>query len=514
MFQFTLARASLVALVLAACSSEGPPAPTPVAAGGSGANGGNAGRSGASGQPNTAGSAGSANAGADGAVIGGASGEAGTNGQGGADAGASGTAGAAGIGGSSGGPSRFFVQHLGSDKNEVCSAVTTNAKGTTFGGSSEGFFQGDPPVTPAGPSFFMRKLDPYGATLWTRTRAGRAAPSMFAPSPSGGTYALIAHEAGFDLGLGPLPAEAALGLSLVRFDGEGTLLWQVPLPKRSLLSQIASVGGSAIVVGLREPGGSYVMAVDNDGAITFDRTFPDTAVLQAAAVDAKGDVVVVGATTASGIDDATGTETLHGLVATLDNTTGATKSTTLSGPGVVWHAVAAGPQGLWVGGRYEAESAAELGLPAPVEGTAGVLARLDESRAVAQAWGFAFTQPLIESNAPFALFSNIAVRADGTAYATMLFRGTGDVLGQARTSSYTENWGTYLLLKIPSDGAAASARELSVGAEDDALHAQLQMTLDTDGVVLAGSFGDAMGADLGGEATFGAQDVFVARVPF
>jgi hypothetical protein len=508
---------SLCVLVLtfAACGSDDPPttqATPPDTAGGASGQAGAGNHAGTGATGGTGGGAGHAVAGSGSGSGGGDAGKAG-----GAGSGASGLGGQAGseAAGGGGAASVFFTHHLGTDKTEVCSAVAVDAQGTiTFGGFSEGLFDDDAMPVPAGGAFFLRKLDSFGGTVWTRAAAGAAVPSMLAPAPDGGTYALLVHANGFDLGLGPLPAAGSRGVSLVRFDGVGDALWQLPLPKLGLFSELIAADGAAFVVGAGDNQVAHVMRVEGDKTVTFDREIGAT-LLRSVATDAQGDLAVVGATSSTGIDDGTAGSTVHGLIARLDAKTAATHGSVLSAEGVQWTTVASGPQGLWVGGRYTATAAADLGVPVPAaeSGWGGVLARLDETDAVAQAWGFTFTQPATEANAPFALLSNLAVRADGKAFATMLFRGTGDVFGQVRTSTFTENWGSYVLLEVSADGATTSARELSVGAEDDVLHAQMGMTVDADGVLVAGSFGDAMGADLGGAATFGGQDIVVARLP-
>ncbi|WP_437941922.1 hypothetical protein [Sorangium sp. So ce341] len=261
--------------------------------------GGSGGAGGATGTAGTGGEGGATGTGGAGGE-GGATGTGGAGGEGGATAagGAGGEGGATGAGGEGGGPTGHaglgapaWAHVYPNDGDAQGLGIASDASGNFYvTGEFEGTVDfGAGPMTSAGGSdIFLLKLDPSGATLWSKRFGSPHGETAFDVTIDGsgdlllvGSYGGDAAVPSVDFGGGSLPAPGTFSSAgfVVKLDPDGSHLWS----RGALVSEFTELRRqSAEKIAVDALGNAYVTlhsAGDTEGVVSVAR------------LDAEGDLV-------------------------------------------------------------------------------------------------------------------------------------------------------------------------------------------------------------------------------
>lgn len=478
--------------------------------------------------------AGQGGAGAGGQSTGGASGAAGSNsgtggvatagtaGGGGASGGAGGSS-AAGMAGAGGPASPYFARILGDSKQQACSSVASIPGGSIwFGALSASELSLDELMvsSPSGeyPIAVLGQVDRAGQGLRLRSLGlpGQVTiPYRLAPAEDGGVYGLMIQRGPVDMGLGVLVKQGESGAVVVRFDPEGTPLWQQLIgvgdeKKMPLFSSLVAVPGGGVVATSTPQ--RRVQRLDASGATVWERILPTTVGTMAMAL--QGEQVILVGTASTGSVETLSFQAqgdVDGVVLSLELASGepvSVRGLGAAGASVRLQAVAPGPDGsLLVGGSYLgtfldfplAESFRPLWARLPGEG--------------APAW--VHTASIVAAPLQFSVgtIPEVMVDAGGQEHVVLFERGTFDAGQGSHASTDFENVADVLVLDLASDGTVARQRWVASGSEDDVGRYEMQAQADGDGLVMAGSFRVKAGTALGDEEASGKGQIYVTRLP-
>jgi hypothetical protein len=189
-----------------------------------------------------------------------------------------------------------WTRQFGSDDADVAAGVA----GYTFGA-----LEGDDPGTP---DAYLRKFDPGGGVLWTRQFGSTGSDLPFGLAVDADDDLVVAGytDGAFD----GWSTTGGLDAWVVKYDIDGVFIWSRQFGTSSddyVLGVAVGPGGRIYVAGHTEGAlvgnafgerDAFVRALDGGGAVLWTHQFGTPAIDQAEgiAVDARGDVIVVGST--------------------------------------------------------------------------------------------------------------------------------------------------------------------------------------------------------------------------